>query len=139
MIVQLRLANLICVLGLAGCSESGPRTDDAELNLRRIVQAYEQASFPRLPANVGDLKGQFKELGDKRDPEVILRSPRDGQPYVILFGRPLDSSNRTTILAYEKSGKDGKRYVVMLSRDIKLLTEEEFAAANFAGPRPDAK
>jgi len=82
----------------------------------------------------------FGESGASGDPEQYLRSPRDNQPYVIIYGSPLDSDGRDIILAYEKDGLDGKRYVITLSRDVKLMTDEEFAGAKFAsGLKPSKK
>ena len=118
----------------AGCSGSGPKTEEAELNLRRIVQAYQLASEPHgnPPRDLESITRFFKELGDPREPDKILRSPRDGQPYVILFGAKLEWGDGT-ILAYERDGKDGARYVATLSRDVKILNDAEFAQAQFVG------
>src|SRR4051794_2213988 len=101
---------LLVFLGLMGlvpgCARPRPQVEPSELNLRRIVQAYDlYCDRPgRVPRQESDLVRWFKELGDERDPQVILTSPRDGKPYVILFGVPLDPGERTTILAYEREG-----------------------------------
>jgi hypothetical protein len=127
-------------LGLAGCSSKPEKPrDPGEVNLRKIVQAYDLGEYHlhRPPRNEDELKRFLEGLGETGDLNEILHSPRDGQPYVILFGPPLDSDARDTVLAYEKTGADGKRYVVTLSRDIKVLTDQEFAGATFAkGHRP---
>jgi hypothetical protein len=125
---------------LSGCSPPKPEVDETELNLRRIAQAYVLviSARGRPPKDVEQLKQQFKELGESRDPDTILRSPRDGQPFVIAFAVPLNEVSRNLVLAYEREGKDGKRYVLMAGHDIKELTDEEFAAADFVpGYRPD--
>ena len=131
---------LVLVAALPGCAKREPPVDEGELNLRRIMQAYHFSMEPhgRPPRKVEDIKRQFKEIGETRDPDVILRSPRDGEPYVILFGHPFEALDRNTILAYEQKGKDGKRYVLTLSRDVKILSDEEFASARFAGDHKPA-
>ena len=117
-----------------GCSKPPPQEDAAVVNLRKIVQAYDAAEYKlrRAPRNEEELKRFFAEAGATDDPDQYLRSPRDGQPYVVLYGTALDPDGRNTILAHEKNGVEGKRYVITLSRDVKLLTADEFARAEFA-------
>jgi hypothetical protein len=86
----------------------------------------------RPPRDANDLRRFFKELGVGGDPDQVLRSPRDGQPYVILFGAPLDATGAHTILAFERQGAEGRRYVLTVARGVKLLTQEEFDRAAFA-------
>jgi hypothetical protein len=122
----------------AGCSTPPPpQEDQAAANLRKIVQAYDVAEYKlrRAPRNEEELKRFLGEAGATGDPEKLMRSPRDGQPYVVLYGTPLDPDGRATVLAHEKDGAEGKRYVITLSRDVKLLADDEFARAEFAGGR----
>jgi len=77
------------------------------------------------------------EAGLGRDPDEVLRSPRDGQPFVVITGVDFDSTAKTTIWAYEQQGADGKRYVMTLSRDVKQVPDEDFPKATFAkGHKP---
>jgi|SRR5262245_20043629 len=117
-----------------GCSKPLPQEDAAVVNLRKIVQAYDVAEYRlhRAPKSEEELRRFFAEAGATDDPDQYLRSPRDGQPYIVLYGTALDPNGRNTILAHEKDGVEGKRYVITLSRDVKLLTEDEFANAEFA-------
>ena len=140
------LALTLMSFALGGCSKPPPQEDAAVVNLRKIVQAYDAAEYRlrRAPRNEEELKRFFAEAGATGDPDQYLRSPRDGQPYVILYGPALDPDGRNTILAHEKDGVEGKRYVITLSRDVKQLTEAEFASAEFAaepagGKRPRKK
>lgn len=137
-VVSKRLLLAWAVLGaaLAGCSSPPPpkQEEPAIVNLRKLVQAYDIAEY-RLrhpPRNEEELVRFFGEVDLKGPPEKVLRSPRDGQPYVILYGARLDPGAMGTILGYEKEGSEGKRYVIMLSRDVKLMSNEEFATAEFA-------
>jgi hypothetical protein len=122
-------------LALVGCSDKlRPQEDPGSVRMRRILQAYQLAADTRgrPPRNAQELGRFFKELGETGDPEQLLRSPRDGQPYVILFGPDFDFEARGTILAYEKTGTEGGRYVLTLAREVKLMKDEEFAQATFA-------
>jgi hypothetical protein len=128
-------------LGLAGCSSKPPpkQEDPVEIYLRRIVQAYDVAEYRlgRFPRTEDELKRFLPETGATEAPEQLLRSPRDGQPYVIVYGAALDPNGYGTILAYEKVGVEGQRYVITVSRDVKVMAEAEFARADFArGHKP---
>lgn len=134
---------LVAWLMVLGCS-GGPDKDPepSRTRLRRIAQAYDMAIElgGRPPKDAEALKRYFKEIGATEDADAVLYSPRDAQPYVILFGAPLDANQRRTILAYEQEGAQGKRYVLTLSRDIQVLTDGEFAGAPFAqGHKPGGK
>lgn len=106
-------------------------------NLRKIGQAYDLFSSTnnRAPRNDDELKPMFKELGDNTDPDEILRSARDGQPFVINYGPMMDSDARDVVLAHEKDGADGKRYVLMQDRMVRVMSDDDFANAKFAAPR----
>jgi hypothetical protein len=118
-----------------GCAERPPPQEDpAVVNLRKIVQAYDAAEYKlhRGARSEEELRRFFAEAGATGDPDQYLRSPRDGQPYVVLYGAALDPDGRNIIFAHEKDGVEGQRYVITLSRDVKLLTGDEFASAEFA-------
>lgn len=114
---------------LIGCStSSGPtvKPEEAE-NLNRIETAYEQATakLGRPPMNEQELRPFLEPHGD---PVAILRSPRDGLPYVIIWGRDVRSipfeSMPPPFLAYEQQGMDGRR-TVLTAMGVLLLSEEE--------------
>lgn len=126
---------------LLGCSKPPPEPEDAAaVNLRRIAQAFDVAEYKlrRAPRDEGELRRFLGETGAAVDPDQLLRSPRDGQPYVIRYGSRLDPDGRNTVLAHEKDGVGGRRYVITLSRDVRLLSEQEFSAAEFAGGKKAA-
>src|SRR5262249_53852929 len=134
------LAVVVGGLGPAGCSSGPAKPEDPSMrNLRKIAQAYELANEMRgrPPRGGEELRGFLKELGEKGDSDQILRSPRDGQPYVIIFGATLDVAAPATVLAYEQHGAGGTRYVLTVARDVKQMGEDEFAKASFAkGHKP---
>jgi hypothetical protein len=134
------ILSIIACACLPACSssKSPPRTEDPGVtNLRKIGQAYEHFTSEkhRAPRNDDELKPMFNELGDNTNPDEILRSKRDGQPFVIYYGAKMDSDARDVVLAHEKDGADGKRYVLTLDRMVVEMSDAEFASAKFAGPK----
>ncbi len=134
------------VLGGGGCKKADYSThiDAGSDNLAKVGAAYmravqkavdEKKPLPRRPQ---DLDAFLKEHGD---PAALLRSPNDGEPYVILWGvNPFDPAydNEPVIIIYEKKGKDGRRYVIS-TRDGRptSLSDVEFSNEKFpAGHRP---
>ncbi len=131
----LRAAGL-CSLALlvpVGCSSSSkprePATPEEEAILH-IGAAYRDAShvLHRGPKNVKELKPYLKKYGE---PDALLVSPNDGQPYHIVWG--LVPSQRTKraeaqrFLAYEQTGKNGKRYALDCMLRVHHLTDADFA------------
>lgn len=60
----------------------------------------------------------------------LLKSPRDEQPFVIVYGKrvaPKDSPN-TPWAAYEQTGVDGKRMAVQVRGQVVELTADEIGA-----------
>jgi hypothetical protein len=101
-------------------------------NLNQIGTAYDKATekLGHPPQNLEQLKPFLKPYGD---PETILRSPHDGLPYVILWGKnPRQAAFHTMpppILAHEQQGVNGKRYVLTVM-GVMPMTDEEFAQVN---------
>lgn len=127
----------IVFFGLIGCSKDTPRTSDAtSQNLQKIWQAYMLYTDwkRKTPRNDEELKSYFPEIGEQGDPDAILRSPRDGEAFEILYGPRVDSDARSVVFAHEQTGVEGRRYVLMLSGDVKEISEEEFKKAEFAKP-----
>jgi hypothetical protein len=121
---------------VSGCGgAANPVTSEvspALQNLRAIVRSYVVASQEngQPPANKEELVLYLKKLGD---PNELLRSPNDGEYFVVLYGADaLDPQNVQAIWAYERQGKDGTRYVAQ-NRNIRSMTDEEFHKARFAG------
>jgi hypothetical protein len=101
-------------LGLGGCGPPAPNPlhVSAYHNLSTINGAYLKAikKLGHPPKKREDLVPFLEEFGD---PDEILKSPSDGQPYVIVWGLDvmrLQERGVPTVVAFEKNGKDGKRY-----------------------------
>jgi hypothetical protein len=105
-------------------------TPEAEA-IRHVGQAYRDAytALKKPPSSTKDLKPHLAKFGD---PDKALISPSDGQPYEITWGvvpnRPPRSMKISPFLVWEKSGKEGKRYVLDFMFRVRYLTEEEFGS-----------
>jgi hypothetical protein len=131
---------MVLLAGLAGCG-SGPDViplTSSEKNLTYIAMAYSNA-HERLrhgPKDAEELKPFLKEYGD---PEQLLTSPNDGQPYVVVWGvdpnrgGPTPYRQMFPILAYERKGAGGKRAVTDIRGRPLTIPEEDFPKLTFVG------
>src|SRR5579859_3592823 len=107
----------IACLALVGCAKSEPERPENE-NLSKLMQAYVDASgeLGHAPRNLKELQPYLEKQGD---PDKILVSPRDQQPYEIRWGVSLRGFSpdvkMPAIIAYEKDGVDGERCVLTIS------------------------
>ena len=134
-----------CLTFMAGCSTDAETEEEPVVkNFYELAQAhtaYMGVTNGKPATEPEQLKQQLvylheAELG--RPPEEVLVSPRDGLPIVVILGVDFNSDAKSTIWAYEQKGVDGKRYVMMLSRDVSLISDEEFKSATFAkGHKPE--
>jgi hypothetical protein len=124
-------AGCLIALCVIGCSTARSRVElnKEEQAIVNVGLAYRDASnvLKRGPANEMELKPYLKQYGD---PDQLLISPNDGQPYHIIWGltpsRPTKSAFEQRFLVYEKTGKDGKRYAVDIMLKVHHLNAEEF-------------
>ena len=126
---------LVALAGLlaAGCTPAEIRAqkpmDPAMERLLAVSFAYGQfhQAKGREPRGPDDLRGLLAA--------DALVSPRDGEPFVILWGAefmpPLGQDARRPILAYEKRGRDGSRYVLTALGYVELLTDDELRSSIF--------
>ena len=128
---------LVAVAGPVGCSKEvrvEVKLEPAHENLMKIGSAYIQfnAKNKRPPKSVEEIKPLLKEFGSI---DRLLRSPRDGEPYVICWGVdllvPAKWARSTPILAYEKRGAEGTRYVLTTLRSVQQMSDEQFEQASF--------
>src|SRR5688572_23498077 len=130
------LTAMLLALSLAGCkAEEKFEEEPIKANLRQINKAYwthlGYHDVPPQPENLRqDVEG-LHSLDMGRPADEALISPRDKQPIVIIYGAD-NKTPRQAILAYEKEGADGTRWVVTMGQDIRELSNEEFAKAQFA-------
>jgi hypothetical protein len=122
----------------AGCS-SATKPDLRRLELSKeeeaifqVGRAYNDATkaLKKPPGSIKELKPYLKKYGD---PDEVLISPNDGQPYQISWGmmamRPPKSRQDGLLLVYEKTGKDGKRYGLDFRLHVFQMTDAQFEMA----------
>jgi hypothetical protein len=140
---QLPLLGLCLLVSCARQPERQPPTPTEE-NLSTIGRAYMEAmtKLRRPPRNVADLLPFLNQMGGSRD---TLRSPNDGEEFVILWnvkgeemavkGAIKDGvdERKFPVLAYEKTGTDGSRYVLMVPNRIRRMTDDDLHQAYFPG------
>ena len=138
------VACLLVMLTVIGCRPRVTVNDgpDGVGNLRRVVISYHEttAERGRPPQSIDDMTPSLKKRGD---PKTLLQSPRDGQPYVIVWGidyRKMADLNPKTgklpIIAYEEKGKAGKQQVIDMGMTVKEYTVDEFKKLKPLGNGP---
>lgn len=137
------------ILLLSGCGSTSPEAlqEDTAASLRGLGQAYGQ--FTLAMGRPPQSEREFRAYLTKVKPgaaEALLKSPRDGQPFVIVWGFDVrrqgagaEGGNKQTaeaagaIYIYERQGSAGQRFVLFTHGGVQLLTEAELRAARFVG------
>jgi len=121
---------MLAAMATAGCGGQ-PATAPTVISLRKLASYYGMFTSSHkgtAPANEGELRAFIKEKAADADLDGLFRSARDGQPYVVTyFGatKVLPS----TVIAYEKEGQAGRRFVAYSTTDVRELDEPEFKLA----------
>ena len=142
-IFVLGILGLLLALTGGGCREQkpgvAPKTYD---NLTKIGEAYMAATttLNRGPSGIEELMPHLKDKGDIAE---LKRSADDGEDFVILWGVDYRSyqaqGQPLPVIAYEKTGKNGKRHVLRV-RYVFHLSDDEFQQVPFpAGKQPPTK
>lgn len=131
-------ARLLFVMAALGCGQptvvekTGGDTGGANLLALNNFYVKAAAQLKHPPRNLAELKSGSKSQGDL---EAVLKSPVDGEPYVIIWG--VDHAapkgvqgGLSVVLAHERKGAGGMRWV-LTTTGVNKLTEEQFRAANF--------
>ncbi len=119
---------------LAGCS---PQQAEEEMsrrssNLKALAISYRQYATENegsQPGNEADLRKFIQDQGfEQYDPGTITKvedlfiSPRDAQPYVVIYGN--GGNKMPEILAYERVGTETGRWVVSSMTTVVEVNEE---------------
>jgi hypothetical protein len=102
---------------LFGCGEKAAPVDGrtAMIDITGWHKGYVASHGHKLPpdeaAFVAYVEGQLKERGQPFDAAKFLVSPRDGQKYVVKYGKEFANLGSTNVVVHEKDGYDGKVYV----------------------------
>ena len=98
--------------------------DHAHLKGIVTVYAYATRDLRRPPQKVDELLPIF-EKARIEDPQSFLTSTRDGQPYVMIYGKRPPNVHRD-LVGYEQTGVDGKRYVAFTLGNVEEVDETRF-------------
>ena len=140
------LGALLVALTLVGC---GAQSDVAQrqetTHLRSLVSLYRHAAstLGRPPADEVEFKdfirNKAKAMVDAlkiANVDELFVSERDGQPFVVLYGRrPPEVA--PDLVAYERTGVAGKRYVGYSLGVVQEVDEQRFAELVPESSRPD--
>ena len=123
---------LLAVPGCGGRSVTEVKAQgEAGENLNVIAKAYVAATEKnnRPPASVEELK-PFLPPGVDQD--SLFRSPRDGEPFVIIWGAdPRTGMDlKPLVIGYEKQGSGGDRFV-FTAMGVMQMAGDDFAQAKF--------
>jgi hypothetical protein len=137
---------------LAGCGSKGTPPPTAEQNIQKFARVYGQyvaRNQGRAPASIDELK-KFLGSQDQKvlttlnltDVDSVFVSPRDNEPYVLVRpkprganrpggpppapGSPPPGNAASPVVAHEKTGSGGKRYVVFADTRVEEVDEERF-------------
>jgi len=124
--------SILPIVILAGCG-SGDKpstitTDPTIIALDKLGGAYIRGT----PKTKAELLSIFKSCNH---PKELLISPSDGQEFIIVYSVELKGLKVTgaqlPIVAFEKTGKDGKRYALRGMNTVVQLTEAELKSSVF--------
>jgi len=126
--------SILSIVMLVGCGSgdkpSAITTDPTIIALDKLGGAYIRGTPP--PKTKAELLSIFKSCNH---PKELLISPSDGQEFIIVYGVELKGLKVTgaqlPIVAFEKSGKDGKRYALRGMNTVVQLTEAELKSSVF--------
>ena len=126
--------SILPIVMLAGCGSgdkpSAITTDPTIISLDKLGGAYIRGTPP--PKTKAELLSIFKSCNH---PKELLISPSDGQEFIIVYSVELKGLKVTgaqlPIVAFEKTGKDGKRYALRGMNTVVQLTEAELKSSVF--------
>ena len=118
--------SILGMLVMAGCTtptvEQRP-IDQTRQRLIALGQAYAQTlAKGKMPSKLADLQPALKSLGD---PDELSTSPRDGQPFVILWGTRF-TEPEARVYMHEQTGKSGSRFVLLTDGSSFEVSDERF-------------
>lgn len=114
-----------------GCSQTLTQEGHDSGPLTSLSKAYLKATqgLNRPPKSPDELA---KFLDPGVSVESLLKSPADGQPYVILWGTDARTGMelKPLVVGYEAQGKNGNRFV-FTAMGVMFMSNEDFKTANF--------
>jgi hypothetical protein len=126
------LPALVALSVTSGCGPSAPPPPEGRLAIENVAkwrQLY-QANHNRNPppdeaAFLNFVEKKLKERGEPFDRNAFLVSPRDGQKYVVRYGKESANLSQSAVSVHEKEGHDGKLLVAFESgRSLEVEASE---------------
>jgi hypothetical protein len=127
---------VLLALGPPGCSRSDPLKSPAATRLKGLATMYLDyaAAKGSGPPNEEALKKHFRAVEgfvlqmngvDPKAIEETFISPRDNQPFVIVYGVGINgiSGTKAPLIAYEKTGVSGQRLVAFANTKLDHVDE----------------
>lgn len=128
-----------CCIIAAGCQDkTGRELEPVETNVKNLAifyGRYVSQNRGQTPANEEELKKFIaghpaSELAAFKITDVgqLFVSPRDKQPYVIRYGfaLPPPGPSGSPVIAYEKAGVGGRRFVAFANAGVEELDDARF-------------
>lgn len=141
-----------CVIGFGvlvmqtGCEShtSGVTQTDTKTQIERLFNLYKSyvTAKQKGPPNEKALRDYAKSLSEKdlddqsigKDLDAIFVSPRDKEPFQIVWGQNLNPGGNPIAIIYEKTGEKGRKYVA-----LSMGYTEEYANENVSEYLPKKK
>jgi hypothetical protein len=110
---------LLGLLCLMGCGEEQSVQREAPSNLKALLALYSQATtrLGHRPRTENEFKDYVSKNGSSfldaykiASADHLFISPRDNQPYVVIYGPP-PQGLAAGVVAYEQTGVDGGRQI----------------------------
>ncbi len=125
------LVSPLVFFALGGCGGGGQSTAPTEISLRKLASYYGMYISTHkgsTPTSEAELRGFIKTKAPDADIDELFRSTRDNQPYVVYYlGNAKIAPDR--VIAHEKDGSGGKRFVAFSTTAVRELDDAEFKTA----------
>ena len=112
-----------------GCGGDPPRRSPTEVSLSQLASYYGRyvsAHEGKGPATEAQLRAFIADKSPAADVDSLFRSKRDGQAYVIVYS---SSAKPGDVIAYEREGRDGRRFVALSTTEVREMDEPTFRMA----------
>lgn len=127
---------LFAILAIAGCTQKAPPPTQQEIHLKALAVCYGKylaSHRGQTPRTEAEFKAFVEQLpreqipGASTDLESLFVSPRDNEPYVVRYNlKQTTFGPSAPVVAYEKTGVEGKRYVANLLGAVEEVDEARF-------------
>jgi hypothetical protein len=123
---------LVLFLASLGCMGGGAPPPEGQLQIENVAKwyiLYRADNRGKPPADedafVAFVQNKLKSRGEADESDQLLTSPRDGQKYVVHYGKPTSTSPERNVAVYEKEGYRGKKLVAFESGYSREVDEAE--------------